>query len=115
MATQIDLCNRALTRCGALRIMDLSENTKPARAIAAVYAGVRDSCLSMANWRFAMKRITLANEHALSVLADLNDGAYYVVVVNEDLTNMPFVAPRGGASFMVDDKWIVFSPVENAN
>lgn len=62
-----------------------------------------------------MKRIRLANEHALSVLSELSDGAYYVVVVNEDMTNMPFVAPRGGAAFMVDDKWMVFSPVENAN
>lgn len=59
MATQIDLCNRALTRCGALRIMDISENTKSGRAIQSAYAGVRDSCQSVANWRFAMVREVL--------------------------------------------------------
>ena len=59
MATQVEVCNRALTRAGALRIMDVAENTKSGRAIAAIYNGVRDSCLSMANWRFAFERAEL--------------------------------------------------------
>lgn len=56
---QVILSNRALTLCGALRIMDISENTKSGRAIAAVFDGTRDSCLSIANWRFALERQTL--------------------------------------------------------
>lgn len=59
MATQLQIVNRALTRAGALRIMDLRENTKSARAVDAVYNQVRDDCLSVANWRFAMDRQTL--------------------------------------------------------
>lgn len=56
----VRLANRALTRCGALRIMSLSDDTKSARAVDAVFTDVRDSCLAIANWRFAMDRQTLA-------------------------------------------------------
>ena len=56
----VGLANRALTRCGALRIMDLNDDTKSGRAIQATFEGVRDSCLSIANWRFAMERVELA-------------------------------------------------------
>lgn len=55
----VSLANRALTRCGALRIMSTTEDTKSGRAIAATFEAVRDSCLSIANWRFAMERLTL--------------------------------------------------------
>lgn len=60
MATQLQIINRALTRAGAARIMDPSENTKSGRAVAAAYDGVRDSALAVANWKFAMERTTLA-------------------------------------------------------
>lgn len=36
--------------------MDLADAQKPAKAISAVYTGVRDACLASANWKFALKR-----------------------------------------------------------
>lgn len=59
MATQIQIVNRALTRAGALRIMDVSVDSKSGRAVQAAYDGVRDSCLAVANWKFAMERTEL--------------------------------------------------------
>lgn len=56
MATQLELANRVATLCGAARIMNLSDAQKPAQAMNAVWNGVRDQCLAIANWRFAMTR-----------------------------------------------------------
>jgi hypothetical protein len=89
MATQIQLVNRALTRAGAARIMDVSENTKSGRAIAASYDGVRDSALATANWKFAMERATLAATTA-------QDGYGYAYTIPADW--LRFVEVR--------DKWI---------
>lgn len=60
MADQLEIANMALTLCGAARIMDLADNQKPAKAISAVYAIVRDASLAVANWRFAMTRFNPA-------------------------------------------------------
>lgn len=56
MATQVQLANRALTLCGAQRIISLTDDTKSGRAMANAYEGTRDSCLAVANWKFAMRR-----------------------------------------------------------
>lgn len=60
MATRVELANRALTLAGALRIASIEDPGKSGRAIAAVYEGVRDGCLSIANWHCAITRETLA-------------------------------------------------------
>lgn len=57
----------------------------------------------------------MANLHALDVLGDLQDGAYLVVICDEELSPAPFVAPPRGIAFNLDGKWMVFSPMENAN
>lgn len=52
------------------------------------------------------------------MLSELHDGAYYVVVMDEVMSEStmvpPCTSPRG-AVFMVDNRWVVFSPVEHAN
>lgn len=61
------------------------------------------------------QRISKTHRHALDQLGELADGAYFVVVCDGEVTNAPFVAPPRGAAFMVEGKWMVFSPVEYAN
>lgn len=101
MATQLQIVNRALTRAGALRIMDLSENTKSARAADAVYNQVRDSCLSVANWRFAMDRQTLQATTA-------RDGFVYAYVLPASWLRYVYIrdqyvgVPSLGARYLQD-------------
>lgn len=80
MASQVQIANRALTLCGAARIMDLSAQEKPAKAMAAVYDGVRDQSLATANWVFAMTRFNPAPS-----TAPLFGWAYAYVIPDEIL------------------------------
>ncbi len=59
MASQIEVCNHALTKLGADRILSLADDNKGARAIAAVYDKLLDAELSRNRWAFAMKRASL--------------------------------------------------------
>lgn len=97
MTTQIQLCNRAITRCGGARIMDLSESGKSARALSAVYDQVRDSCLSVANWRFALAR----EELAATTVQDGYTYAYIIpsnwlrfVEIRDRWVGVPMLGPR---------------------
>jgi len=56
VASQVDICNRALTKLGAARITSISENSKSARVMAALWDTVRRSELRKRNWAFAIKR-----------------------------------------------------------
>lgn len=60
MASQVDICNRALTKLGAARITSLSDSSKQARALAACYDTVRKSELAKRYWNFALARTSLA-------------------------------------------------------
>lgn len=60
MATSVDIANSALTKLGAKRIMDLSDNVKEAREINAIFELRRDFLLRAYNWSFAMKRASLS-------------------------------------------------------
>ena len=97
MATAVQLANRALTRAGALRIMDINENSKSGRAIAAAYDGVRDSCQSIANWRYAMVRdnlqVTTAQDgfaYAYTIPADW----LRFVAIRDRFVGVPLLGPR---------------------
>ena len=61
-ASDVAIANLALTKLGDLRITSLSENTKPAREVSAVYAMLRDKLQRTYNWRFCVKRAVLAAE-----------------------------------------------------
>lgn len=54
------ICNRALTKLGADRILDLSDDNKQARSLNAVYDTVLDDELSKYVWSFACARASLA-------------------------------------------------------
>lgn len=65
MATSdVAICNLALTKLGDLRITALSDNTKPARELNAVYGMLRDKLQRTYNWRFCVKRAQLAADVA---------------------------------------------------
>lgn len=68
MATSdVAIANLALTKIGDLRITALSDNTKPAREINAVYGMLRDKLQRTYNWRFCVKRAALAADVATPV------------------------------------------------
>lgn len=60
MASEVEICNRALQKLGASRINTLSENTANARACNAAYEPVRDAELRAHSWNFAIERAALA-------------------------------------------------------
>lgn len=60
MASQTDICNRALQKIGATRISSLNEASVNARALSTMYDSVRDSELRAHPWNFAIQRATLA-------------------------------------------------------
>lgn len=65
MATSdVAICNLALTKLGDLRITALSDNTKQARELNAVYGMLRDKLQRTYNWRFCVKRAQLAADVA---------------------------------------------------
>jgi hypothetical protein len=59
MASQVDVCNRALTKLGAARITALTDNSKSARVMSSLWETVRRSELRKRNWGFAMSRDSL--------------------------------------------------------
>lgn len=68
MATSdVAIANLALTKIGDLRITALSDNTKPAREINAIYGMLRDKLQRTYNWRFCVKRAALAADVATPV------------------------------------------------
>lgn len=62
MASVTSICNRALQKLGAERIVDIGENSSNARACNALYSELRDAELRSHPWNFAIKRDQLAAE-----------------------------------------------------
>lgn len=60
MASETDICNRALQKLGVSRITSLDEDSPEARDCNAAYEFVRDAELRRHPWGFAIKRVTLA-------------------------------------------------------
>lgn len=59
MASDVEICNRALSILGESRIVSLDDNNKAARAMKARLDILRDAELEAHAWRFAVKRTTL--------------------------------------------------------
>lgn len=59
-ATEVSICNLALSRLGDDTITSLSDNTKPARECNRLYAITRDMELRSHNWNFAIFRTSVA-------------------------------------------------------
>lgn len=60
MASEVEICNRALQKLGAKRITALTEDSVNARACNAAYATLRDALLRAHPWVFAIDRAELA-------------------------------------------------------
>lgn len=60
MASDVDICNRALQKLGAKRITSLTDDSVNARACNAAYEIVRDAELRAHPWNFAIDREALA-------------------------------------------------------
>lgn len=59
MASQVGICNRALTKLGDKRITSLDEDSKPAATLNSMYDDVLDACLRAHVWSFAKTRAQL--------------------------------------------------------
>lgn len=62
MASEVGICNRALQKLGAKRIISLTENSVNARACNNAYTSVRDALLDDHDWIFAVKRAEIAED-----------------------------------------------------
>ena len=60
MASQVDVCNRALIKIGGGQITSISDNTKAARILSGLWATVLQSELKKRYWSFALARASLA-------------------------------------------------------
>ena len=60
MASEIQICNLALSRLGGYRIQSFNDSSKEARECALHYPLMRDSVLEDHDWDFARKRILVA-------------------------------------------------------
>ena len=59
MASQVEICNRALIKLGANTITSISDNSKPARTLGALWDSIRRTELSKRYWNFAISRAIL--------------------------------------------------------
>ena len=59
MASEVEICNRALQKLGATRITSLTEDSRNGRACNACFYVLRDSELRNHPWNFAIKRVQL--------------------------------------------------------
>lgn len=62
MASETSICNRALQKLGAERIVDIDEDSSNARACKALYSELRDAELRSHPWSFSIQRVQLAAE-----------------------------------------------------
>ena len=60
MATKIDICNLALVRLNLNPIQSLTQATKEARVLSAIYDNALDTALRAHPWNFATRAATLA-------------------------------------------------------
>lgn len=60
MASEVDICNRAIQKVGGKRIASLSEDSTNARACNAAYDALRQAELRANAWSFAIDRASIA-------------------------------------------------------
>lgn len=62
MASDVDICNRALGKLGAATIISLADDDPKAVALSVAYPSVRDAELRRRRWKFSLRRQKLAAE-----------------------------------------------------
>ena len=113
-ASNVAIANLALTKLGDLRILNLTDNTKPAREVNAVFDMTRDYLQRRFSWRFCIKRANLAADttvplwdwsYQYPIPADcmriLQVGQWYP---SPDLSDL---ISTGGQEYVVEGKYIL--------
>ena len=59
-SSEAEICNLALQEVGAQRILSLNDDTVEAKLCKDFYSNVRDELLRSHPWKFAIKRVALA-------------------------------------------------------
>lgn len=76
MASEVEICNRALQRLGAGRITSLDGGNKESRECLVAYAPLRDFLLRSHPWSFAIQRAALAADADAPIGDDAPDAQY---------------------------------------
>lgn len=76
MASEVEICNRALQRLGAGRIVALDGANKESRECNTAYAPLRDFLLRSHPWSFAIQRAALAADVDAPIGDDAPDAQY---------------------------------------
>jgi hypothetical protein len=66
-ATETTICNQALSKLGARRIIDLTEESAEARACRLHYVETRDEVLRHHRWNFSIRRVELVQSATVPV------------------------------------------------
>lgn len=96
MASDVDLCSRALMLLGADPISSLSDETDNARLLASVYPSLRRASLSRYPWRFALKRAELT---AVAGAPSGGGWDYEFILPPDRVSHGAFAAYQDDASF----------------
>lgn len=104
MASEVAICNQALVKVGASRITSLSEDSKQARTLSAIYSIKRDAELAANPWTFAIKRAQIpasstAPAFGWAYAYPLPSDYLALVEVGEDFT---FYDSDSGALFAIE-------------
>jgi hypothetical protein len=113
-ASNVAIANLALTKLGDLRILNLTDNTKPARETNAVFDMTRDYLQRRFSWRFCIKRANLAADTTVPLwdwayqypiptdcMRILQVGQWYPTPDLSDLIS------TGGQEYVVEGKYIL--------
>lgn len=87
--TPVGIANSALIKVGADRISSLTEDTRRAQLVNAIYEFVRDEVMGAHPWNFSIKRATLAPtstapEFGYDYEFDIPNDCLRILVVNDD-------------------------------
>jgi hypothetical protein len=58
--SDVSICNAALTKLGAARILTLADQTEPARVMSVLYEKTRDEEVQRMRWKFSLARASLS-------------------------------------------------------
>lgn len=97
--TDIDICTRALIKLGAQPISSFTDGTDRATVCANIYPGIRLYCLTIHDWRFAMKKEQLTR----LVAAPVNEYTYQF--------QLPSDMIAGGLQAVFDSSQVGAKPV----
>ncbi len=113
-ASNVAIANLALTKLGDLRILNLTDNTKPAREVNAVFDMTRDYLQRRFSWRFCIKRANLAADTRVP----LWDWAYQYPIPTDCMRilqvgqwypspDMSDLISTGGQEYVLEGKYIL--------